>query len=925
MRVHLPCAQHRRGCYRSASGDSRTHTHACLALSGPIQALRKRGAFTCRASGPEDTGDSNIQDTLQQIWDMAQQTVEQHVTTSRPDTENLLHSLKGIADMIATPPAQASDGVPRAAAQPHTLASVKASLRDVLDKLHSNADHPATAGARGATQQMVEDAVSAASTSVDAAQSHVLDKTLQHVYDSLHLPPEGGLLPHPQSVPENASLSDLLDNLNEFVVAHSGFRELLAGVAALGANLSHAIGIQSTIPMPLPMITRLVGSAAAAIGVLFLLRDRWPAFTTGAPPAGLAGGKVEGSITKNQPIVMRSITTDAAGSTRLGPADTSCMRSAAASPTAAFPSSGKAGGLLSGSAGSRLAAPAASYNNVVPVTPALGRTVGSSVFTNAVRRAADRSNEQECATARRDVKDKLAWVTSGLGPVAAVIPGGEAVREKVDTLIGCLEQLSPIQHPLDMMADAAAIPSILASEPVKTMPRRPERQLLGSWKLVYASNGPVHSANVLAKLLHMVESLPGFMAGDITQAIRLRSDGQIATENTAVFHLGPLLGTWEMSVSGVWKDNGGGICADAWCEEFAMRPIDVLGIKMNPDMPQAAVQALEVLKRAFYVPAGVLLQRRAAFVLLQAHFETDSVDKVKALLLEHYGGLNALDFDVLMLWTALALESGCAVEAAETLEQYLRFASNYGSPRKRRPHLQEAQRAAGARMYAVEVLGRGCGNIDAALVWLEQHGSEYLGDAALQEVTAQLHTLQRTQAGAKASSSSAYCGPTQHSTAQSGQPASVVRNTEPSDAHMQSPQNNHAPRFHEIAPALDQNPGSGCKPQIEPARPVGGVADVLQGHLDWLRMQALQASDYAATRWQQQQTDKVWGLSAPQLAGAAACSTLLLYAAYAERRPLGRAIKRSAARLAGSVSDVAQVALNLNPNPLSAAAPNGFR
>ncbi|KAK9805239.1 hypothetical protein WJX72_008193 [[Myrmecia] bisecta] len=861
MRVHLPCAQHRRGCYRSASGDSRTHTHACLALSGPIQALRKRGAFTCRASGPEDTGDSNIQDTLQQIWDMAQQTVEQHVTTSRPDTENLLHSLKGIADMIATPPAQASDGVPRAAAQPHTLASVKASLRDVLDKLHSNADHPATAGARGATQQMVEDAVSAASTSVDAAQSHVLDKTLQHVYDSLHLPPEGGLLPHPQSVPENASLSDLLDNLNEFVVAHSGFRELLAGVAALGANLSHAIGIQSTIPMPLPMITRLVGSAAAAIGVLFLLRDRWPAFTTGAPPAGLAGGKVEGSITKNQPIVMRSITTDAAGSTRLGPADTSCMRSAAASPTAAFPSSGKAGGLLSGSAGSRLAAPAASYNNVVPVTPALGRTVGSSVFTNAVRRAADRSNEQECATARRDVKDKLAWVTSGLGPVAAVIPGGEAV----------------------------------------------------------------HSANVLAKLLHMVESLPGFMAGDITQAIRLRSDGQIATENTAVFHLGPLLGTWEMSVSGVWKDNGGGICADAWCEEFAMRPIDVLGIKMNPDMPQAAVQALEVLKRAFYVPAGVLLQRRAAFVLLQAHFETDSVDKVKALLLEHYGGLNALDFDVLMLWTALALESGCAVEAAETLEQYLRFASNYGSPRKRRPHLQEAQRAAGARMYAVEVLGRGCGNIDAALVWLEQHGSEYLGDAALQEVTAQLHTLQRTQAGAKASSSSAYCGPTQHSTAQSGQPASVVRNTEPSDAHMQSPQNNHAPRFHEIAPALDQNPGSGCKPQIEPARPVGGVADVLQGHLDWLRMQALQASDYAATRWQQQQTDKVWGLSAPQLAGAAACSTLLLYAAYAERRPLGRAIKRSAARLAGSVSDVAQVALNLNPNPLSAAAPNGFR
>ncbi len=38
-----------------------------------------------------------------------------------------------------------------------------------------------------------------------------------------------------------------------------------------------------------------------------------------------------------------------------------------------------------------------------------------------------------------DLKSKLGWVVMAMGPVSAVVPGGESIRERVDDIIAELE------------------------------------------------------------------------------------------------------------------------------------------------------------------------------------------------------------------------------------------------------------------------------------------------------------------------------------------------------------------------------------------------------------------------------------------------------------------------------------------------------
>ncbi len=68
-----------------------------------------------------------------------------------------------------------------------------------------------------------------------------------------------------------------------------------------------------------------------------------------------------------------------------------------------------------------------------------------------------------------------------------------------------------------------------------------------------------------------------------------------------------------------------------------------------------------------------------------------------------------------------------------------------------------------------------------------------------------------------------------------------------------------------------------------------------------------------------------WGSLTPaQLAGvalgAAGGAALVLYALAAERRAIGRALRRGAAGVGASVAEVARLALSLSPNPVAAAA-----
>jgi hypothetical protein len=93
----------------------------------------------------------------------------------------------------------------------------------------------------------------------------------------------------------------------------------------------------------------------------------------------------------------------------------------------------------------------------------------------------------ELRAERRLLKEKLWWVVRGLGPTAAVVPGGESVRGDIDELIENLEKITPLETPLNTQAD---------SEEYKYMTVRSKAHpyLLGTWRLEYASNNQVRLA-----------------------------------------------------------------------------------------------------------------------------------------------------------------------------------------------------------------------------------------------------------------------------------------------------------------------------------------------------------------------------------------------------------------------------------------------
>lgn len=57
-----------------------------------------------------------------------------------------------------------------------------------------------------------------------------------------------------------------------------------------------------------------------------------------------------------------------------------------------------------------------------------------------------------------DLKDRLRWVARALGPVLAVVPGGEAVRGEADALLLKLEALTPTDKPLNIKVRPATFP-----------------------------------------------------------------------------------------------------------------------------------------------------------------------------------------------------------------------------------------------------------------------------------------------------------------------------------------------------------------------------------------------------------------------------------------------------------------------------------
>eukprot|EP00198_Chlamydomonas_reinhardtii_P007686 XP_001697023.1 predicted protein [Chlamydomonas reinhardtii] len=255
------------------------------------------------------------------------------------------------------------------------------------------------------------------------------------------------------------------------------------------------------------------------------------------------------------------------------------------------------------------------------------------------------------ARVRATIKDRLRWLVRALGPVTSVVPGGEPLREEVDGLLSQLEALSPTDKPLNTSVDAAAAGYGGAAYgggsaggygaggygygAVRAPAASVDPDLLGEWRLVYASNagsaaGAPSAAsqaasggpNLLAQVLQLADSLPGFGMTHVLQRLSLEetaaggaapayaassaaygaagaaaphSAAVVVTENSAVFRFGPL-GSWRVTVKGRWMDNGGGMCAAAEFESFGVRPVDLWGLSVEALLPEVTVPVPEVLR-----------------------------------------------------------------------------------------------------------------------------------------------------------------------------------------------------------------------------------------------------------------------------------------------------------------------------------------
>lgn len=57
-----------------------------------------------------------------------------------------------------------------------------------------------------------------------------------------------------------------------------------------------------------------------------------------------------------------------------------------------------------------------------------------------------------------------------------------------------------------------------------------------------------------------------------------------------------LLGSWRVTATGIWKDNGGGMCAQAWFESFAVHPLELLGMSTDRVLPTIRVPVPSALQ-----------------------------------------------------------------------------------------------------------------------------------------------------------------------------------------------------------------------------------------------------------------------------------------------------------------------------------------
>jgi hypothetical protein len=169
---------------------------------------------------------------------------------------------------------------------------------------------------------------------------------------------------------------------------------------------------------------------------------------------------------------------------------------------------------------------------------------------------------------RSNLKTTLLKHIQFLDPLDALLP---SQHPDIDQLIHNLEDLSPIQEPL--------------SEPY--LPK-----LLGSWRLVYASQG-----TVVTRPISEPSKLMPIKIQRVWQRLNLtkNKDAPIETENGAVLSI-PLLGEFTAIAKGIWHPYEEAESASVSFGAFSIQPTRLLGIG-GLTMPKLTVPVLDFLRR----------------------------------------------------------------------------------------------------------------------------------------------------------------------------------------------------------------------------------------------------------------------------------------------------------------------------------------
>jgi hypothetical protein len=168
-------------------------------------------------------------------------------------------------------------------------------------------------------------------------------------------------------------------------------------------------------------------------------------------------------------------------------------------------------------------------------------------------------------TARSALKTELFQRIEALDQQKALLP---ATEEVIESLVQQLELITPTPHPL--RSDHLPI-------------------LLGTWRLLYASQGTV--------VTRQIASLPfanSLIPRRIWQTLTASAPGTIRAENGAIFDL-PLLGEWQLRAEGVWIWGADEQIAKVTFETFALQATQFLG-QASWRFPELRIPVLESLR-----------------------------------------------------------------------------------------------------------------------------------------------------------------------------------------------------------------------------------------------------------------------------------------------------------------------------------------